>query len=722
MNGSTSVCADCGTHEANWASINRGVLLCNECGSVHRSLGRHVSHIRSLHSSNWAPVLKEMVFTLVNKGANTIWEQALHDPHIKVKLKKPNHRDKLHPTKHDFIVAKYKFLQLLPRPPQKDGANSLDDISKQLHASVRTGNLETCLRLLSLGANPNYVHPDRGNTPLHVAAQAGQAMQVELLVVHGANPCLLDRLGHTPEECARIAGHHQLADRLIECQFELTDKLSFFLCGRKPVHSIGEHFMVPQVAGSGLNLGLTDARSRLQELSNELFEELAADVYDEVDRRETDALWLMTQQLQSSVAFLPVNPSLSPLRNQGRQKLATLNAEEFAQLVVDILLDTKRRQTLSLETGERSGRVVPSTSEDQAAVYDPHDYDEVPMEESSLSPRAAPVSETATYSEVRDVEPPYAELKEAPKTRKGGGASKGETVSKAKFDLLKERLKKVQAEKEELEVANQKLQQNLDEMQKQLNKAITENAARHSRTSLQRSPSVTTPTSPEELRPHPQDDEPPDAPTDDYARVDLSKKTSRSSSTTEQPSSCTSPRQVTSPVTDIYALPMKKSSVSSGVMTPPPPGGKDTPLSDSAFEEVPEPHAGSPPVEDVHAHIKLITQCIQELLQAAQSHRQASFVPCSLKIVRAVDAMTKMFPAKPSYQEMVGSVREVTLAAQKLQSECRVSPNADLAFKTRLIINSAYDVAKAARHLVMCVEQEHSSSSSSSGGSSKPAT
>ena len=28
-------------------------------------------------------------------------------------------------------------------------------------------------------------------------------MQVELLVVHGANPCTLDNLGHTPEECAR---------------------------------------------------------------------------------------------------------------------------------------------------------------------------------------------------------------------------------------------------------------------------------------------------------------------------------------------------------------------------------------------------------------------------------------------------------------------------------------------------------------------------------------
>lgn len=44
---------------------------------------------------------------------------------------------------------------------------------------------------------------ERGNTPLHVAAQAGQAMQVELLVVYGANPTTLDRLGHTSEECAR---------------------------------------------------------------------------------------------------------------------------------------------------------------------------------------------------------------------------------------------------------------------------------------------------------------------------------------------------------------------------------------------------------------------------------------------------------------------------------------------------------------------------------------
>jgi len=59
------------------------------------------------------------------------------------------------------------------------------------------------------------------------------------------------------------------------------------------------------------------------------------------------AVWLTTQQQQSSVAFLPVNPFLTPLRNQGRQKLATLDSSDFRQLLIDILSDTKRRQGLN---------------------------------------------------------------------------------------------------------------------------------------------------------------------------------------------------------------------------------------------------------------------------------------------------------------------------------------------------------------------------------------
>lgn len=35
----------------------------------------------------------------------------------------------------------------------------------------------------------------------------------------------------------RQAGHQELADRLVEIQFELTDRLAFYLCGRKPGQS-----------------------------------------------------------------------------------------------------------------------------------------------------------------------------------------------------------------------------------------------------------------------------------------------------------------------------------------------------------------------------------------------------------------------------------------------------------------------------------------------------
>lgn len=41
--------------EPRWASVNRGVLICDECCSVHRSLGRHSSQVRHLMHTPWPP-------------------------------------------------------------------------------------------------------------------------------------------------------------------------------------------------------------------------------------------------------------------------------------------------------------------------------------------------------------------------------------------------------------------------------------------------------------------------------------------------------------------------------------------------------------------------------------------------------------------------------------------------------------------------------------------
>ncbi|KAM4576024.1 ARF GTPase-activating protein GIT2a isoform 1-T1 [Odontesthes bonariensis] len=350
----TDVCADCTVPEPRWASVNRGVLICDECCSVHRSLGRHSSQVRHLTHTPWPPTQLQMVQTLYSNGANSIWEHSLLDPaSVMSGKRKANPQDKLHPNKSQFIRAKYQMLAFVHRMPcREDDSSTAKDLSKQLHSSVRTGNLETCLRLLSLGAQANFFHPEKGNTPLHVAAKAGQVSQAELLTVYGADPGAPDSNGKTPIDYAKEAGQHDLADRLVEIQYELTDRLSFYLCGRKPDHKNGQHFIVPQMADSGLDLSelAKAAKRKLQSLSNHLFEELAMDVYDEVDRRETDAVWLATQNHSTLVTettvvpFLPVNPEYSSTRNQGRQKLARFNAHEFATLVIDILSDAKRRQ------------------------------------------------------------------------------------------------------------------------------------------------------------------------------------------------------------------------------------------------------------------------------------------------------------------------------------------------------------------------------------------
>ena len=42
-----AICADCGSRDPDWVSVNLGVLLCIECSGVHRSLGVHVSKVRT---------------------------------------------------------------------------------------------------------------------------------------------------------------------------------------------------------------------------------------------------------------------------------------------------------------------------------------------------------------------------------------------------------------------------------------------------------------------------------------------------------------------------------------------------------------------------------------------------------------------------------------------------------------------------------------------------
>ena len=49
-------CCDCPSLDTDWGSVNHGTLICLDCAGKHRSLGVHVSFVRSIHMDTWTPV------------------------------------------------------------------------------------------------------------------------------------------------------------------------------------------------------------------------------------------------------------------------------------------------------------------------------------------------------------------------------------------------------------------------------------------------------------------------------------------------------------------------------------------------------------------------------------------------------------------------------------------------------------------------------------------
>lgn len=60
------ICAECGTPEPEWASLNLGILLCIECSGVHRNLGVHISKV--FKSSSILLVVNSMDFGFCASG------------------------------------------------------------------------------------------------------------------------------------------------------------------------------------------------------------------------------------------------------------------------------------------------------------------------------------------------------------------------------------------------------------------------------------------------------------------------------------------------------------------------------------------------------------------------------------------------------------------------------------------------------------------------------
>ncbi|RMZ81979.1 hypothetical protein DV737_g2284, partial [Chaetothyriales sp. CBS 132003] len=172
-------CADCAsTGRVEWVSLNLAILLCIECGGIHRSLGTHVSKVRSLTLDiySFTNDIVELLLLVGNRVSNMVWEARL-DQSLKPAPASPREQ------RLRFITAKY--VERAYVEPLRELA-SADDT---LLTSIKKHNLQGVLLAIAQRANVNAHDRSRNTHAIFLAlAAADPARPVGLTSARPPSP------------------------------------------------------------------------------------------------------------------------------------------------------------------------------------------------------------------------------------------------------------------------------------------------------------------------------------------------------------------------------------------------------------------------------------------------------------------------------------------------------------------------------------------------------